>query len=249
MESQAPGQALSVVSGLSCGRSLLLVAHTHRDGNQTAAQARSTASRLVARPRAAGGSTQSGGLRRDPLSEVVLALGYAIPDAVCKRIAITVEHQPLARRQGLSEREAAGVHCTLHGIVDRSSPVHTSRACRRMWRKLAVMGAGSAWLRSQIEKARNCVGCACAAGCHVSAYKQVATKKPAFHPMKGGLANARSGNQPTLHSNTVMLRGGARNSLAPAGMLSTSSASSVDSASFQCTGSSEEGRVKVTPSW
>lgn len=134
-------------------------------------------------------------------------------------------------------------------IADRSSPAHTSRACRRIWRKLAVMGAGSAWLRSQIEKARNCVGCARAAGCQISAYKQVATKKPAFHSTKGGLANACSGNQPTLHSNTVMLRGGARNSLAPAGMLSTSSASSVDSASFQCTGSSEEGRVKVTPSW
>lgn len=131
-------------------------------------------------------------------------------------------------------------------IADKSSPAHTSRACRRIWRKLAVIGAE---LRSKIEKARNCVGCARAAGGQVSAYKQVATKKPAFHSLKGGLANARSGHQPTLHSNTVMLRGGARNSLAPAGMLSTSSASSVDSASFQCTGSSEEGRVKVTPSW
>lgn len=52
-----------------------------------------------------------------------------------------------------------------------------------------------------------------------------------------------------LHSKTETLRGGARNSLAPAGIMSTSSASSVDSTSFQCTGSSVEGRVKVTPSW
>lgn len=51
------------------------------------------------------------------------------------------------------------------------------------------------------------------------------------------------------HSNTLTLRGGARNSLAPAGMLSTCSASSVDSTSFQCSSSSDEGSTKLTPSW
>lgn len=136
-------------------------------------------------------------------------------------------------------------------MADRSSPSYTSRtaaraaACCASRPLSAVCRLGYAAKSIKPLLRRLCR----AAGCQISAYKQVATKKPAFHPMKGGLANARSGNQPTLHSNTVMLRGGARNSLAPAGMLSTSSASSVESASFQCTGSSEEGRVKVTPSW
>ncbi|MBB3887329.1 hypothetical protein FHY26_002379 [Xanthomonas campestris] len=44
----------------------------------------------------------------------MLALGYAITDAVCKRIAITVEHQPRTWTRGLRKRDAAGGYGTLH---------------------------------------------------------------------------------------------------------------------------------------
>lgn len=238
MEGQAPGQTLSALSRLSSPR--VETGRRSSGSEGRGHQALDMRDRLRQTPRLVDATLR--GLRLAERRCFCLPRSRRTTAARLRSIATSARQCKSRRRcmrQGLSKP-----------TLPAAWPVGLQRApCGRT---LCRPDVSMMWLRqatiSRNDRAPSLPSTAWILDRHL-ATSMPRVRRSRRSPCRRTASYSASGHWSLLHSNTDTLRGGARNSLAPAGIMSTSSASSVESTSFQCTGSSVAGRVKLTPSW